>query len=226
MRSVDVAAMGISASLCAVVGMPTHLVNTVCGVALYPAVFIPAVFAVLFGPWTGGIGGAIGIFIRDMLFHGDALLSLSAGVTSNFVLFFVIGYVYRSSLGWKKLSFSLIIASIIIASGLLLPTILLPTQSIIFTQLTTSGSLILFAVSILVSLISIGIVAFFLREWRNFVVGSVIGQGLGAGIIAFVVWIYSQLFFSSTGYFKAPITYEFIPILFVWTFATETLFLL
>jgi len=226
MRSVDIAVIGVCAALYAVVGRLTDLSITVGGVAFYPAVFIPAVFAVLFGPWTGGIGGAIGIFIRDMLFHGDALLSLSAGVTSNFVLFFVIGYVYRSSLGWKKLSFSLIVASIIIASGLLLPTILLPAQSVIFTQLSTSASLILFAVTILVSLISIGIVSFFLREWRNFVVGAVIGQGLGAGIIALVVWGYSQLFFSSAGYFKAPVPYEFIPILFVWTFATEIPFIL
>src|SRR3990170_2723541 len=226
MRSVDVAVIGVCAALYAVVGRLTDLSITVGGVAFYPAVFVPAVFAVLFGPWTGGIGAAIGIFIRDMLFHGDALLSLSAGVTSNFVLFFVIGYVYRSNLGWKKLSLSLTLAGEIVASGLLLPTILLPTQSVIFTGLSTMDTLILFIAIVAISLISIGIVSLYFREWRNFVVGSVIGQGLGAAIIAVVVWAYSQLFFSSAGYFKAPVPYEFIPILFVWTFATEIPFIL
>ena len=104
-------------------------VVTVGGVAFWPAAVIPAIFAVLFGPWTGGIGAAIGIFIRDMLFHGDPLLSLSAGVTANFAVFFIIGYVSRTNLDRKKLSISAIIGSIIIVAGLLLPTVLLPTES-------------------------------------------------------------------------------------------------
>jgi hypothetical protein len=52
------------------------------------------------------------------------------------------------------------------------------------------------------------------------------GQGLGAAIIAVVVWVYSNLFFSPSGYFKAAIPSEFIPIIFVWTFATEIPFIL
>jgi len=222
LRSIDIAVIGICAALYAVAGRLTDIFSiTVGGVAFYPAVFIPAVFAVLFGPWTGGIAGAIGIFIRDMLFHGDAILSLSAGVTSNFVLFFVIGYVYRSKLGWKKLSFGLLVASLIVAAGILLPTVLLPTQSVIFTGLSTTDTLILFIALLVISVISIGIVTLYFREWRSLVIGAVIGQGLGAAIIAVVVWAYSQLFFSPTGYFKAALPSEFIPILFVWTFATE-----
>ena len=46
-------------------------------VRFWPGVFVPAVFAVLFGPVVGGVGASIGIFISDMLVHGNALLSLS-----------------------------------------------------------------------------------------------------------------------------------------------------
>ncbi len=221
LSSREIAVVGVCAALYAVVGRLTDLSITVGGVAFYPAVFIPAVFAVLFGPWVGGIGGGIGIFIRDMLFHGDALLSLSAGVTSNFVLFFVIGYVYRSTFEWKKLGISLSLASVVIASGLLLPTFLLPSQSAAFTGLSTVQALILFVATVVFSLVLIAIVSWHFREWRNFVVGAIIGQGLGAAIIAVVVWGYSQLFFSPTSYFKAAIPPELMPVIFVWTFATE-----
>jgi len=101
--------IGICAALYAVIGRLTDfgLVAPTAGVvAFWPAAVIPAVFAVLYGPWTGGTGAAIGIFIRDMLYHGNALVSLSAGVTSNFAMFFIIGYVTRKNLGWKKIDVS------------------------------------------------------------------------------------------------------------------------
>lgn len=226
MRTLEVAMIGVCAALYAVVGRLTDFGITVGGVAFWPAAVIPAIFAVLFGPLTGGIGAAIGIFIRDMLFHGDPLLSLSAGVTSNFAAFFLLGYVARTNFNYKKLVTSTIIAGIVIVAGLLLPTILLPTESTLFTGLSTSDSIMLFAAAVIISIAVITIVAKFWQEWRSYVVGSVIGAGIGSTIIAVVVWTYSQLFFSPTGYFKAPIASSFIPIIFVWTFATEIPFIL
>jgi uncharacterized membrane protein len=226
MRSLDVAIIGVCAAVYAVVGRLTDLGVTVGGVAFWPAAVIPAIFAVLFGPWTGGIGAAIGIFIRDMLFHGDPALSLSAGVTANFAAFFIIGYVSRTNLDWKKLSISAVIGSIIITVGLLLPTFLLPTESAFFTQLSTSETVILFVATVVVSLLVIAVVSKFWPEWRNYGVGSVIGAGVGSAIIAVVVWAYSQVFFSPTSYFKVPISSSFILIIFVWTFATEIPFIL
>jgi len=38
---------------------------------------------------AGGVGAAIGIFLSDMLTHGMPLLSLSVGVTSNFIAFYI-----------------------------------------------------------------------------------------------------------------------------------------
>jgi len=226
MRSLDVAIIGVCAAVYAVVGRLTDLGVTVGGVAFWPAAVIPAIFAVLFGPWTGGIGAAIGIFIRDMLFHGDPVLSLSAGVTANFAAFFIIGYVSRTNLDWKKLSISAVIGSIIITVGLLLPTLLLPNETTLYTGLSTSEAIILFVVTVDVSLLVIAVVSKFWPEWRNYGVGSVIGAGVGSAIIAVVVWAYSQVFFSPTSYFKVPISSSFILIIFVWTFATEIPFIL
>jgi len=228
MKALDIAIVGICAALYAVVGRLTDLGVTVGGVAFWPAAVIPAIFAVLFGPWTGGIGAAIGIFIRDMLFHGDPLLSLSAGVTANFVGFFLLGYISRTNLNWKKISISAIIGSIIIAIGLLLPTILLPAESVAYFnfKLSSLEIILLFVLTVVASSLVMIIVARFWPEWRNYGVGSIIGLGVGSTIIAIVVWAYSQVFFSPTGYFKAPISSLYIPIIFVWTFATEIPFIL
>jgi len=226
MRAFDVAIIGVCAAVYAVVGRLTDFGLTLGYVAFWPAAVISAVFAVLFGPWTGGIGAAIGIFIRDMLFHGDPLLSLSAGVTANFAAFFIIGYVSRTNLDWKKMSISVVIGSIIIVAGLLMPTLLLPTESAGYTGLSTFETTALFIVTVVVSLIVIAVVSRFVREWRNFAVGSVIGAGVGSAIIAIVVWAYSQVLFSARGYITAPIQSTFIPIIFVWTFATEIPFIL
>ena len=218
--------IGICAALYAVVGRLTDLGITVGGVAFWPAAVIPAIFAVLFGPWTGGIGAAIGIFIRDMLFHGDPLLSLSAGVTANFAGFFIIGYMSRTNLSWEKTSTSAIIGGITIAIGLLLPTVLLPSETEIFTGLSSFESILLFIVTVVASIFIMISVAKFWPQWKNYGVGSIIGLGVGSTIIALVVWAYSQVFFSPQGYFKAPIPPSFIPIIFVWTFATEIPFIL
>jgi len=226
LRAYDVAIIGICAAVYAVVGRLTDFGLNIGGVAFWPAALIPAVFAVLFGPWTGGIGAAIGIFIRDMIFHGDPLLSLSAGVTGNFAAFFIIGYISRSKLDNKKIVTSVFIGTIIIISGLLLPTILLPTETTGFTQLSTIESIVLFIGTVISSLAIITIVSKVFPEWRNFAVGSVIGAAIGSMIIAIVVWGYSQVLFSPTGYFRAAINSSFIPIIFIWTFATEIPFIL
>jgi uncharacterized membrane protein len=228
MKASNVAMIGVCAALYAVVGRLTDLGVTVGGVAFWPAAVIPAIFAVLFGPWTGGIGAAIGIFIRDMLFHGDPLLSLSAGVTANFIGFFLLGYISRKNLDWRKIAASAIIGSIIVAIGFLLPTILLPAESVAYFNFnfSTLEIVALFVLTVVASSLVMIVVARFWPEWRNYGAGSVIGLSLGSVIIAIVVWAYSQVFFSPTGYFKAPIPSLFIPIIFIWTFATEIPFIL
>jgi len=116
MKTIDVAMIGVSAALYAIVGVLTNMgiVSPVVGVVkFWPAVIVPAIFAVLFGPWVGGIGAAIGIFVSDMVQpgHGIALLSLTVGSTSNFAGFYLIGLISRRNMKWPNLLFLLLAGS-------------------------------------------------------------------------------------------------------------------
>jgi len=193
-------------------------------VAFWPAAVIPAIFAVLFGPWTGGIGAGIGIFMRDMLFHGNALLSLSAGVTANFACFFLIGYLSRKELNWQKIVMGIGMGFLIVGLGTSISTVFLPTESSQFTGLSSNDSLILFFGVSAGSLIFIGLIARFWPEWKNYGIASVIGLGVGSAIIGFVLWLFSQFLPLPGGFSNAP-TY-FILLWLVWTFATEIPFLM
>lgn len=226
MRSSEIAATGICAALYAVIGLLTSFGLNVGGVAFYPAVIIPAIFAVLFGPWVGGIGAGIGIFIRDVIYHGDPLLSLVAGVTSNFAMFFLLGYFSQRTINLQKIMFSAFIGCILIVGGLLLPTFLLPTESTIYTGMPALETIILFAILLTASVLAIVAVFAFKRNWRTFTVGTIIGQSAGAAVVSATVWAYSSLFYSQNGYFTAPVPPAFIPLIAVWTIATEIPFIL
>lgn len=110
----------INASLYTIVGCLTYFGIVIFGVRFWPAVVIPAVFSVLFGPLVGGVGAAIGIFLSDMLSHGMPLLSLSVGVTSNFIAFYILGHATREYSLKKYIlaaAFSLLVGSSIIGIG-------------------------------------------------------------------------------------------------------------
>ncbi len=226
MKAQTIAIIGICAAVYAVIGRLTDLGLTFLGVAFYPAVIIPAVFAVLFGSWVGGFGAAIGIFIRDMLFHGNPFLSLTVGVPANFLVFFIIGYISATNIDMKKLVATAGIASVVVIAGLLVPTLIYPTEFAAATGLPTTVILALFISTVIVSLAAILVVSKRWQQWRSYAVGSVIGMAAGAALLSVSFWAYSQLFFDPAGYVKAPLASSFIPILFVWTFVTEIPFVL
>lgn len=223
MKTQDIAVIGICAALYAVIGRLTDLGITFVGVAFWPAVVIPAIFAVLFGPWVGGFGGAIGIFIRDMLFHGNAPLSLAAGVPPNFIVFFIIGYLASRNIDTKKTVATMIVAAVVIVAGILVPTLIYPAEFTALTGLSTAEIIIVFTSTVVVSLIVIAAVAIRWKQWRSYAVGAVVGQAAGAALLSVTVWAVSPLFLS---YFQAPIAASFILPIFVWTFATEIPFVL
>jgi hypothetical protein len=225
LKTLDIAVIGVCAALYAVVGRLTDLGLTFLGVAFWPAVVIPAIFAVLYGPWVGGVGGAIGIFIRDMLFHGNALLSLAAGVPPNFILFFLIGYLATRNIGMKKTVVSIIIASVIVVVGLILPTLIFPAEFSALTGLTSLEIIIVFSLTVILSLVVITLVAVRWRQWGSYAAAAVIAQAAGAGLLSVTVWAVSPLFLSSLQ-IKSAIPATFILPLFVWTFATEIPFVL
>jgi uncharacterized membrane protein len=101
LRPLEVVTMGVCGALYAGFGYLTHLgiFAPVIGVVrFWPAVIIPAVFAILFGPVVGGLGAVIGIFLSDMAIHGDALLSMTVGVPSNLLGFYLVGSIGRRPL--------------------------------------------------------------------------------------------------------------------------------
>jgi hypothetical protein len=221
LKTQDVAVIGICAALYAVVGRLTAGV-TFFGIGFLPAVVIPAIFAVLFGPWVGGIGGAIGIFIRDMFVHGNAALSLVAGVPPNFILFFLIGYISHRNLDLKKT----MIGIVVVAVGLLVPTLIFLPDLTTFTGLTSTELILVFSLTVILSLVVIGIVALRWKQWRSFAVGSVIAQAIGAGLLSITVWAVSPFFLSIISINGKPFPLTFVIPLFVWTFATEVPFIL
>jgi uncharacterized membrane protein len=92
----------VNAALYVVFGWFTNLGIVVYGVRFWPAVIVPAVFAVLFGPLVGGVGAAIGIFMADVIYgHGNALLSITVGVPANFIAFWLMGYAQKK-FSWRK----------------------------------------------------------------------------------------------------------------------------
>jgi len=226
MRTFDVAVVGICAALYAVIGLLTSFGLSFGGVAFWPAAVIPAIFAVLFGPWVGATGASIGIFIHDMFVHGNPLLSLSAGVTGNFAMFFLIGYLARTNVSGKKLGASIVLAATVIVVSLLLPTILLPNESLGFTEFPFFETMAISIGLAVASLFAVAAVFKLWPQWRNYGIASVIGQGVGSAVLTTGLWAYSQLFYSPTGYIAAPISAVFAPIIFVWTFATEIPFVL
>jgi hypothetical protein len=213
---------GICAAIYAVVGRMTDLGLTFLGVAFFPAVIIPAGFAVLFGPGVGGCGAAIGIFIRDMLFHGNAALSLVAGVPANFIVFFLIGYLVSRNIDTKKIITSVVLSGIVVASGILVPLLLFPSEFVTITGLSTTQILLVVSLTV-VSLVVIGAVAVRWRQWANFAVATVIAQAIGAALLAGTVCAVSPLFLT---YFGMTFTAAYFLPLFVWTFATEIPFIL
>jgi len=218
LKTQDIAVIGICSALYSIVGISTANV-TFFGIGFLPAVVSPAVFAVLYGPWVGGISGALGSFIRDMFVHGNAALSLAAGVPPNFILFFLIGYISYRNISLKQAIVGVIVAAI----GLLAPTIILLPDVTAFTGLSTEVFVLSFTLTFILSLAVIAAVAVRWREWRSYAIAAVVGQAVGAGLLSITVWAVSPLFLS---FFESPLSASLIFPIFVWTFATELPFIL
>jgi hypothetical protein len=233
LKALDITLIAINAALYAAIGYVLYAIfpfvcPTVGGVRFWPVVVIPATFSVLFGPIVGGGGAAIGIFISDMLIHGDPLLSLTAGVTSNFVCFGLIGYLSRMNLNWKKAFSGLGVGIAILATlGYLIIT---PEAVVNYFNVPLEEALwnIYVVLAIFVISYAIAIAVGYVRpKWRSFGVASVVGSIVGSGIIGIGVWGYTQFFTMPAAIGGAHnLPYYAGLILFAWTFATEIPFMI
>jgi len=218
LTSRDIAAISICSALYAVFGILTGGINFF-GIGFLPAVVIPAVFAALFGPWVGGISGAIGIFLRDMFVHGNPILSLVAGVPANFILFFLIGYLYTKKISLKQTLVTMSIA----VTGLLLASIVLLSDIVAYTGLASNTFLLAFVFTIIASLVVIVVVSIRWKEWGSYAVGAIVGQITGGLLLSITVWLVSPFFLS---HFEVPLSGIYILPLFIWLIITEIPFII
>lgn len=210
MKAIHVAALALNAALYVAVGILFYSVMPVRfeGVRFWPPVVVPAVFAVFFGPWVGGIGAAIGIFFSDILLGNDPLLSLMAGITSNFAMFFLIGYLSRKKTGWIAPTLIYGIITVFLAW-------IAYVYAGIFWVGVVVGSYVVFLVLALLKL-----------KWQDYEFASVTGLLVGSAIIGAMVPLYAYLFTQVGQTPIASFTLAGGLALFIFTFATEIPFLL
>jgi hypothetical protein len=179
LKALDIAGLALNIALYVALGyiFYTLLPLSFGGVRFWPQVIVPAVFAVVFGPLVGGLGAAVGIFISDAIFGNNLLLSLIAGVTSNFVAFYLIGYLAKKKIRWT-----------IPAVGYGIATVAFMWIGYAYTEIELWTKIAFMAVAA-ASYIIFLVPVVFLRNsrWRSFHVGTVVGMLLGAGIIAATV---------------------------------------
>lgn len=60
-----------------------------------PAIVVPAVFAVIMGPWVGGSGAALGTFTASIITYGTPILTIFSGTPGNFLGFWTLGHVTK-----------------------------------------------------------------------------------------------------------------------------------
>jgi hypothetical protein len=211
LKTIDIAALALNAALYAVLGIFFFFVVPLAfgPVRFWPQVVIPAVFAVVFGPWVGGLGAALGIFASDMVIHGNPLLSLMAGVTSNFVMFWLIGYISKKRIRWLP---SIIIYGV--GTGLLAVIAYIYTE-IIYVGLII-GSYFIFLFFALMTQKRVP------PAWQRYNVASVVGLLIGSAIIGLMVPVYFQFFIPDA----IPLSLGAGLVYFIWTFTTEIPFLL
>lgn len=213
MKAIDIAGLALNIALYIAVGYIFYTIIPISygGVRFWPPVIVPAVFAVVFGPLVGGIGAAVGIFLSDAIFGNNLLLSLIAGVTSNFVAFYLIGYIAKKKFTWT------------------LPVVAYGIATVFFVWIGYSylpldfWTKIAFIGVVISSYIIFLIPVVLLRNsrWRSFQIGSIAGMLLGAAIIGLTVPPFLQYFAGG-----APFTVPLALSTFFFTFFTEIPFVL
>ena len=215
-RMYDAAYIAVNGTLYALVGYLTYLgifAPAIGVVRFWPSVAIPALFSYLFGPLVGGAGAAIGIFISDMLIHGNALLSLTVGVPANFIAFYLLGLLSR--MDSKK--------SMLYGISLQLVPVLATLALYYAERLDRFIVLVFMAVCLSSAVLSL-VLSILKPNLRSFFAAASAALIIGSGIIGLGVWAFSQFFILPTGDKSLPAIAALM--WFVWTYATEIPFLL
>ena len=217
--TLEVATASLNAAVYAALGALWTLIPvTVFGVRFWPQVFVPGAFAVLFGPWVGGVGAAVGVFIADVVYgHHDALLSLLVGVPSNFACFALIGYLSSKSVKGVQ-------RPALIAVGVAIPFIM-----ILYSVYSLSGSVVAILAILGVAVIALVAIPYLIRSsWAATQAASSIGLGIGSAIIGIGIVAYSSIFIlpQVLGLGSNPLPLVFANGTMLWTYMSEIPFLL
>ena len=161
-KALILALISISGALYAAAIAVTSPIPTPWGVGHFrPGVVIPAFFSVVFGPFIGGAGAAIGCFLGDfaLSFFGltTPMLSLVAGVPGNLVGFYVLGWLVKRRRTFSSFILSnfagLLIGNLVAALGVLAYFIFIVPEWVswpINLQIAVVAGLTLFWVSTMV----------------------------------------------------------------------------
>lgn len=179
-----------NAALYAAIGVVSAPIPTVFGIRFWPPVFIPAVFSILFGPLSGGLGAAIGIFISDVFYgHGNALLSLLVGVPSNFLGFFLVGWLTYRNPG-RVARYALFVIS------LLVPILIGMAYFVTLYFQSGAFSVVQYVYAAVMVVVILAILGFGLlrNRWLGFEIAGSIGLGVGSFIIGLGLVAFSSFF--------------------------------
>jgi len=120
--SIAIVATALCAGLYAVGSYLTAYIPSPWGFGQFrPAVVIPSLFAVIFGPIPSGVGAALGTLIADSVKHGYLYEgSLIAAVPGNFIGFYLFGHIVKRKFTWGRFvlasNLTLTIANLIVAA--------------------------------------------------------------------------------------------------------------
>ncbi|MDJ0270320.1 MAG: hypothetical protein NXY59_07235 [Aigarchaeota archaeon] len=230
--SLETMLIALNAALYAGIGYLTYLgifAPLFGTVRFWPVVFIPALFTVLFSPKIGAAGAGIGIFISDMLIHGNALLSLTVGVPANVLGFYILGVAYRAAKRWNPQPTlgGLLIAPLAAVS--LVSAYLLSGEPAVATFfLAVAGASVGIGALLMLALAGFSIgggLAYTAIRHENarLLASSSLGLLVGSAIIGVGVWAYSQFLALPSGLINAPLYAALV--LFLWTYLSEIPFL-
>ncbi|MEZ0345845.1 MAG: hypothetical protein ABWK01_04780 [Infirmifilum sp.] len=217
-RSLATSLVAINATLYAVIGYLTYLgvFTPVIGtVRFWPSVFVPAVFSIAFSPLIGGLGAAIGIFISDMLVHGNPLLSLSVGVPANFLGFYAVGLTYKHVRNTR----SALLLTLVEVAATSLALYLAYQHALVDQNFYFAAS-----IAIVSTLgLTLAFIAIYKGEASRIIFAGSTGLILGSAVIGIGVWLYSQSFTLPSGAKALPAWASLV--WFLWTYLTEVPFI-
>jgi len=121
-KSQRVVATALCAALYGATGYITSFIQSPWGFGQFrpAAAIVPVIFAVFFGPWVAGAGGALGSQITDTLTPGYFLSGIIAGMPGNFIGFYLYGWLLKGKFSWRRFvltsAFTLFVANLVTAA--------------------------------------------------------------------------------------------------------------